>query len=107
MSREDHDALAQAQVDSIGIPESEPSFLPDPVNDRLLEALIALGGELWVEREQRVRLEAALIAKGVVTQEEIDACVLGENERGAQREALNAMVKRLFGPLTSLPGNND
>ena len=105
MGNENHDALARAQVESIGIPENEPSFLPDPVQDRLIEAAIAIGGELWVEREHRLRLESVLIEKGVLTRDEVEACALSDEQKTQQRESLDAMVKRLFGPLTTLPGN--
>lgn len=106
MNKKEHDALSLAQVRSIGMAESEPNFLPDPLQDRLLETAIALGGELWVERERRARLEAVLISKGVCTREEIDSCVLPASEPATQQEQLSLFVKQLFGPLTTLPGEN-
>lgn len=106
MNNQEHDALSRAQVESIGMAESEPSFLPDPVQDRLLEIAIALGGELWVERERRVRLEAVLISKGILCREEIDSFALPNDEVATQQEQLSLLVKQLFGPLTTLPGDN-
>jgi hypothetical protein len=103
MSIKDHDTQAQAQVDSIALAESEPTFLSDPLHDRLLEAAIALGGELWVERERRMRLEAVLMSKGVLTEQELESYALSDDERAEQNETLDALVKRLFGPLTTLP----
>lgn len=105
MSKQNHDALAKTQVESIGIPDGEPSFLSDPVQDSLLEAAIALGGELWVERERRARLESLLISKGVLSKEEIEACVLTDEETAGQNDELIALVNRLFGSLTTLPGD--
>ncbi|MFK8054339.1 MAG: hypothetical protein AB8F65_15325 [Woeseiaceae bacterium] len=104
MTNADHDALSKAQVDAIGIPDGEPSFLNDPVKDRLLDAAISLGGELWVEREYRMRLEAALMQKGLLTHEDIESVALSEDQVAQQKASLNAMVKRLFGPLTTIPG---
>ncbi|MEO0574824.1 MAG: hypothetical protein AAF004_05125 [Pseudomonadota bacterium] len=104
MTDKDHDARSKAQVDAIGIPDDEPHFLPDPVQDRLLEAMITLGGELWVEREYRMRLEAVLVSKGLLSRDEIESYAFSDAARGAQKESLDAMVKRLFEPLKTIPG---
>ena len=61
MSTKDHDALSKQQVDAIGLPDEEPTFLDSPLQDRLVNALIALGGELWIERERRLTLESLLL----------------------------------------------
>jgi len=85
------------------VAESEPTFLSDPLHARLPEAAIALGGELWVERQRRMRLESVLMSKGVLTQQEPESYALSDDERTEQNETLDARVKRLFGPLTTLP----
>ena len=66
--------LSRAQVERAGLPGpgEEPHFLPHPLMDRLLEAVIVLGGEFWIERDRRRALESLLHSKGLVTPEEIE-----------------------------------
>ena len=63
-----HDELSRAQVARAGMPGpgEEPHFLPHPLMDRLLEAVIVLGGELWIERDRRRALESLLESKGML-----------------------------------------
>lgn len=102
MSNKDHDATAKAQVDAIGIPDGEPNFLPQPLLDRLLEATISLGGELWVERERRMTLESLLVSKGLVSEGEIELYTPTDDDLTRRQQAREEIVKRIFGPLTTL-----
>lgn len=94
-----HDELSRAQVERAGLPGpgEEPHFLPHPVMDRLLEAVIVLGGELWIERDRRRALESLLHSKGVVTPEEIESHSDADAE--GRKEELTALVTRLLDPL--------
>lgn len=107
MSDNDHDTRAKAQVDSAGLPSSEPGFHADPLIDRLIEAAIAMGGELWVERERRLLLEEMLVAKGVLAEDELELYVPSDEQRAHREKQREALVTRLLGPLTTLPGNGD
>ena len=97
-----HDEASRAQVESIGLPPPgvEPAFLPHPLLDRLLEAIVALGGELWIERDRRKALESLLQSKGVIDPGEIEAHAGGDP--GARQQELSAMVHRLLNPLRSI-----
>ena len=97
-----HDQLARAQVESAGLPGpgEEPHFLPHPLMDRLLEAVIVLGGELWIERDRRRALESLLHAKGIVAPEEIETH--SETDSENRREELTALVTRLLDPLRTM-----
>lgn len=100
----DHDTLAREQVQGIGLCTSEPSFLSDPLYDRMLETIISLGGELWIERDRRRILESVLASKGLVASAELEAHTL-DVQAAADRDAeLQAMVERLLGPLKTLGG---
>ena len=97
-----HDELSRAQVERIGLPRAgeEPHFLPHPLMDRLLEAVIVLGGELWMERDRRRALEALLESKGIVATEEIENH--SEADPEARKRELSAFVTRLLDPLRSM-----
>jgi hypothetical protein len=53
-------------------PGEEPAFLPHPLLDQLLEMVLALGAELWVERERMKRelVNRVFAPLGRVAQEE-------------------------------------
>ena len=89
-------------MDRAGLPGpgEEPHFLPHPVMDRLLEAVIVLGGELWIERDRRRALESLLHSKGLVAPEEIEAH--SESDTQGRQEELAALVSRLLDPLRTM-----
>lgn len=97
-----HDKASRAQVDGIGLPAPgvEPNFLPHPLLDRLLEAVVVLGGELWIERDRRRALEALLQSKGMLTVEEIESH--SESDSEERKRELAALVKRLLDPLRTM-----
>ncbi len=97
-----HDEASRAQVESIGLPPPgvEPAFLPDPLLDRLLEAIVVLGGELWIERDRRKALESLLQSRGLIKPEEIEAQAGGDPD--ARQQELRALVHRLLNPLRSM-----
>ncbi len=78
-------------------PEQEPAFLRDPALDQLLDAVLALTAELWIERDRRIILEQLLTANGVLAPAAVethrsDAAL--QAQRDAAREAL---VHRVMG----------
>ena len=100
----DHEALSAEQINRIGLPEEEPTFLSHPLHDRLVDAVIALGGELWVERERRKILESLLVSKGAIKAEELRAHALDGDERQTADQELAELVERVLGPLKALRG---
>ncbi len=97
-----HDQLSKEQVDGIGMPTSEPVFVGDPVVDRLLETVVALTGEVWIERDRRAVLESMLAAKGIVSADEIEQHTLSDAERASREQELSDLVARVLGPLRSV-----
>lgn len=104
MSMAEKEKAAAEQVNNIGLPEpgTEPAFLPHPVMDALLEAVIALGGELWIERDRRRMLEALLDAKGLVTSEEVEGLELTQAQQAERDEALADLTRRVLEPLKQI-----
>ena len=94
----------EAAEHNIALPEpgEEPDFLPHPLLDHLLEAVIALGAELWVERDRRRTTEALLERKGLLTRAEIEAFLPGPEEERDRQDAKEALVERTLGKLTQL-----
>ncbi len=80
---------------------AEPTFLEPPVIDRLLDVIVAMGAELWAERERSWVLEQLLVQRGL-----LDADALEQFRRsavqGAQRQAeRDAYTRRIYGALAS------
>ncbi len=82
-----------------GVPQpgQEPAFLRDPALDQLLDAVLALTAELWIERDRRIILEQLLTAEGVLKPAAVelhrsDAAL--QAQRDAARESL---VRRVIG----------
>jgi hypothetical protein len=84
-------------------PEAEPAFLPHPLMDQLLQTVIALGAELWIERDRRMALEAVLIERGVINADTIENHRPGEDEKQARAAARIALVERTLGGLKDIP----
>ena len=82
----------------------EPQFLPHPLMDQLLQTVIALGAELWIERDRRMTLERVLVEQGVIGEDALEAYRPGADEQATRAEARSALVERTFGGLKDLPG---
>lgn len=80
-------------------PGEEPSFLPHPLLDHLLESVVALGAELWIERDRRMTLEKLLEEKGVLSREEIENYRADDEDKAARADARIALVSRTLGTL--------
>jgi hypothetical protein len=96
---------ADAELTASGVaqPTQEPSFLRDPAQDALLDALVALTAELWVERDRRMLLEKLLAARGILEADALEQFRPSESdgrERGAARDAL---VRRILSAFRDLP----
>jgi hypothetical protein len=81
----------------------EPSFTGDPLKDRLLDALLGLTAELWIERDRRLVLERLLERGGVVAPGQVEQYRFTAEEEAARRAARDELVQRVFGGLRALP----
>lgn len=81
----------------------ERAFLGDPLQDRLLDAVLALTAELWVERDRRRILEQVLEARGLLSADLIEQHRDTEAQRAERAAARDALVRRVLGGLQQLP----
>jgi hypothetical protein len=81
----------------------EPAFTGDPLKDRLLDALLGLTAELWIERDRRLVLERLLERGGVVAPGQVEQYRFTADEEAARRAARDELVRRIFGGLRTLP----
>jgi hypothetical protein len=68
------------------------TFLPEGVNDRLLQVSLELAAELWVTRRRLAAIEAQLVENGTVTSPDQLPADLDPQAR-AERDAF---VQRIF-----------
>ena len=86
------EAIAQAG-------KTEPAFLPQPLLDRLLESVMVLSAELWVERDRRRILEQLLAQRGIVSPEDIESYTPGADEEAERARQRSQLTHRVLGPL--------
>ncbi len=80
-------------------PAPEPAFFDDPAIDNLLAVVLALGAELWVQRERLRVIEQLLAKQGSVTTEMIERYEPSDEERERTRVEREAFVERIYGVL--------
>jgi len=88
-------------------PETEPAFLPHALMDQLLQTVIALGAELWLERDRRMALEAVLVERGVIEADTIENHRPDESEQSERSAARSALVERTLGGLKDIPAGEN
>ncbi|MFC3581165.1 hypothetical protein [Sphingomonas hylomeconis] len=94
MSDEPLDWIALAGKRAKG---KRPDYFDDPAVDRLLSIVMALVGEVSVQRQRGDTLERLLEAKGIVAREDIESFVpdrAAAEERGVATKAYIARVMR-------------
>lgn len=92
-----------AFVDRVDAPDREPYFLPHPVMDQLIDVVLALGAELWVERDRRRIAEKILAEKGLLSPAEIETYRETPEERQERALERDAFVRRLYAALNRTP----
>lgn len=75
-------------------------FLGNPHLDNLMTVVIALGAEIWSDRQRLRVIEQLLEARGKVTRELIEQYVPSDVERKRWQDEREAMVKRVFDVLS-------
>lgn len=87
-------ADAQWRVDG---PQPLGSFVPDGVNDRLVQLSVQLAAELWVTRRRLNDIESQLVAAGVIVSP--DRREPGDGDEDEGRSERDAFIRRVFGGL--------
>ena len=75
-------------------------FLGNPHIDNLMTVVIALGAEIWSDRQRLRIVEKLMAAKGKVTPEMVEQYVPSEEEKASWQNEREAMVKRVYAVLS-------
>ena len=84
-----------------GFERGHPHYFKDPMIDHLMEIVMLLGGELWVERDRRMISEHIMDTEGSVTREKIEQFQPDEEMAKRLAESRQAFTKRVYGCLYS------
>lgn len=87
------DPVAQANRRAKG---KRPQFLDDPAVERVLSIAMALAGELSVARERIDTLERLLVAKGVLSADDVERYVPDAAVQAQRNEAGRAYIARIL-----------
>ncbi|MFZ9708070.1 MAG: hypothetical protein ACO3CV_00365 [Steroidobacteraceae bacterium] len=80
-----------------------PIYLKDPVLDAAVRMLVELSAQLWVERERRVTLEALLEARGVLSQQDLEAFKPDATQRARVKAERDRFIEDIFKELRRIP----
>ena len=90
-----------------GFERGHPHYFKDPMIDHLLEIVMLLGGELWVERDRRLVVEHLLATEGNVTPDMIEHFEPDEDLTKQLSESRQTFTKRVFGCLYATDEGTD
>ena len=82
-----------------GFERGHPHYFRDPVIDHLVEVVLLLGGELWVNRDRQMIMEELLAKEGKVTPEMIEAFKPDADFKARQATARRLFTERVYGCL--------
>jgi hypothetical protein len=82
-----------------GFTRGHPHYYPEPVIDHLLEIVLQLGAEIWVNRDRQFVMETLLASEGKVTADMIDAFEPSEAFTRRLSEERKAFTERVYGCL--------
>jgi hypothetical protein len=82
-----------------GFERGHPHYFRDPMLDHLLEIVMLLGGELWVERDRRMISEHIMDTEGSVTRERIEQFVPDAEFAAKLDSARQKFTNRVYGCL--------
>jgi len=82
-----------------GFERGHPHYYDHPVIDHLLEIVLQLGAELWVNRDRQLIMEHLLATNGSVTTEAIDAFEPDEEFKQQLQAQRQAFTGRVYGSL--------
>lgn len=75
-------------------------FLGNPHIDNLMTVVIALGAEIWSDRQRLRIVENLMATKGKVTSEMVEQYMPSEEEKAGWQKEREAMVKRVYSVLS-------
>ena len=81
----------------------DPTYLADPVQDATVRMLVELAAQVWVERERRLALEAALVERGVLDVEAVEQFTPSEAQRARIRAERAQFIEDVFKELRRIP----
>lgn len=79
--------------------DGKPQIFQDPAMDRFIASFINAVSELWVQKEELLRLMDLLIAKGVLTQEELSTYTNDPETRNNLHQQARAFIDQIYSPL--------
>jgi len=89
-------ARTKAASDYIKGDTDSAVFLGNPHIDNLMTIVIAMGAEIWADRQRMRIIEHLLSTKGKVTTEMIEQYVPTEEQKAAWAAERDAMAKRVY-----------
>jgi hypothetical protein len=88
-------------VDLPGFKRTNPHYFRDPMIDRLLEAVLLMGAEIWTLKHRLAVTESLTAAGQVATPDRIETFVAdGKFKDGLERERQD-LIKRMFSGLVN------
>lgn len=90
-----------------GFERGHPHYFKDPMMDHLLEIVMMLGGELWVERDRRLIAEHIMATEGSVTPERLEQFQPDEDFAKELADARKKFTQRVFGCLYEKDNSTD
>jgi len=103
----DEDKMSYVQ-DLPGFDRGHPHYFKDPTIDHLLEIVLLLGGEVWINRDRQIIMEHLLATQGKVTNDMIEEFRPDEDLRKSLADRRNEFTRRVFGCLyAGLEGEED
>jgi len=75
-------------------------FLGNPHIDNLMTIVIAIGAEIWADRQRSRIIEHLLETKGKVTKQMIEQFVPTEEQKTAWAAERDGMAKRVYGVMS-------
>lgn len=99
MSSETVSAVPEPSARGYYGPDGQPQFFADPAMDRFVSVVVKLTQELWVVSERLDGLERAVLGKGVLSRDELDALTRDPAVSAERDAALLAYVHRTLAAL--------
>ena len=91
-----------------GFERGHPHYFKDPMIDHLLEIVLQLGAETWVNRDRQLVMEHLLATEGKVTPEMIEQFDPPPEFKEQLRAQRRSFTNRLYGSLyEGLDGDGD
>jgi hypothetical protein len=97
------DTLNELQLSELrklpGFERGHPHYYEQPVIDHLLEIVLQLGAEIWVNRDRQLIMEYLLATRGSVTAAAIDAFEPDAEFKQKLQTQRKAFTERVYGCL--------